>query len=566
MAAAELVLGAMPREAAPGSHWAAGAWCFCGQEQLFPDWDERFRFAPEPLTDPGTAAMASRAAQALAVRELMGIAKILSAEAEAYPAGYWQTLLAPFMIEAASQIVERALRVQAMIRRWGGESLKVALLPAGCAFSFADEHDFTMRGSLGLQFNHWLLSRLIEWQIPDGWQAGYLDPYVLPPLPAVRKSFKDWMRDFLRDLANSMPFPKLKGMGLADAVRFSLQLRKPCKKQFKTQDLAVDFECTEALAQIPLPPNTGALFAKMLPESLKKLRHKPLKGKAVRPQLRVVPTTAAENAQLRQKLARWRAEGNSLAHCQHGGIYGHAGTPCAAALTEYSQEIFFTWGWKKQGAVRGNFIPMPAPLLSSLPKYRGGGERMIFVGTEMSAYGRRLDSHPSPLQYAAYRRGKKAFLKNLPTEIQARSSYRPYFPLPGTLADAEWLLPQFPEVELCQGALLPQLLTCKLLTIDHPGTTMLEALAAGIPFIAYWNKKAWPWAPEAASALEALACCGIWHDTPQSAARQAALIWGDVLHWWNTPCVRQGREAFAAQYALHEANWRDTWNNMLENL
>ena len=43
-----LVLGDMPRGAEPESHWAAGPWCFAGEEDFFPDWEVRFVCPPEP--------------------------------------------------------------------------------------------------------------------------------------------------------------------------------------------------------------------------------------------------------------------------------------------------------------------------------------------------------------------------------------------------------------------------------------------------------------------------------------------------------------------------------------
>lgn len=565
MAAIELVLGRMPCGASPKSHWAAGAWCFSGQEKLFPDWDKDFKFAPEPLIAHPVAAVAARAAQTLAVREMPAVARLLCRDADQFPQVYWQVLLAPFMIEVASQIVERALRARAMVEQWGDEPLRVELLPENCQFAFADEHDFTLRGSLGLQFNHWLLSRLLEGSMPARWQAHYSEAYEQPPPPRENLGVAGRIRAVLRKWLDGLPFPLFKGMGIKDALEFSWHLRKAYSGNFRAMDLNRDFVFAEDLSRIPLPENVGRIFARALPHSLKSLRHTPVRRHVGTPRLRVAPIAAGECAPLRQRLARWRAAGNALAHCQHGGVYGHAATPCAASVVEYSQNIFFTWGWRSQGDAQGNFLPAPSPLLSALPAYEGGSGQLIMVGTEMSAYGRRLDSHPTPLQFAAYRRAKKTFLEALPAEIRGRVSYRPYFPLLGTLADAEWLLPQFPEIKLCEGALSPKLLRCKLLVVDHPGTTLLEALAAGVPVVAYWDRMAWPWCPEAEAFLEKLAGCGIWQESPQAAAAHVGRTWTDPLSWWDSREARQARDEFTHEYA-RSGHFHEIWTDMLGKL
>ena len=46
-----LVLGPMPLKAAPQTHIAAGPWCFAEREDFFPDWEENYLFAPDPLLD-----------------------------------------------------------------------------------------------------------------------------------------------------------------------------------------------------------------------------------------------------------------------------------------------------------------------------------------------------------------------------------------------------------------------------------------------------------------------------------------------------------------------------------
>ncbi|MDO5484174.1 MAG: hypothetical protein Q4F27_04625, partial [Desulfovibrionaceae bacterium] len=191
----------------------------------------------------------------------------------------------------------------------------------------------------------------------------------------------------------------------------------------------------------------------------------------------------------------------------------------------------------------------------------------LFVGTEIAAVGYRLDAHPTPLQMVAYRKAKEDFFAALPRSLQQAALYRPYFDVPGSLQDAPWLLPRFPLLRLCTGPLLPQILACRLLVLDHHGTTLLEAMTAGIPCICYWQREAWPLTPEGEDMLDELAGAGIWYATPQAAAEAAQRIWEAGEDWWAAPARQAARRKFRSRYALTvERSENPLWLQTLKNL
>lgn len=562
----QLVLGLMPKNATPKTCLAAGPWCFCGQEQDFPDWWQNFTFAPEPLSDPDAVPAAARAAQTLSCRMVMPIARLLCPEPDNLPECYWQILLMPWLVDVASQIVDRSLRLEAMIRIWGDKELQVSVLPLGCQFNFQSEHDFTLRGSLGIAFNHWLFSLLLRERKPAAWQLHEIRPHAMPE--AAKPGLKARLTSGLRSLSLALPFPRAKGMTIRQALRFSRALNHPCNGQDHSLDLKTAFDYQTDLNKIPLPASIGNIFQAALPASLKNLKHLPLKPARGAPRLKMVNIIAQEDSCYRQTLARWRASGNRLGHVQHGGNYGMLKTACAAPLTEYSQDIFITWGWSRHGDLKGNFVPMPSVQLSaSLHSWQGAGsDNLIFAGTEMAAYGHRLDSLPTPMQYVEYREAKAVFFRTLKPEITAKSLYRPYFSLPGTLDDAEWLLPLFPGLSRCEGPLLPQLLKCRLLVLDHHGTILLEAMSADIPVILYWKRKCWPLCAEADILLDMLEAAGIWRPDAASAAKKVNEIWSSVSEWWQTPEVRAARSVFCKHQALAVSDPDSAWIKLLQQI
>lgn len=562
-----LVLGAMPEKAEPDTHIAAGPWCFAGREDLFPGWEKRFSFAPEPLADASRLPGAARAAQILCVAMISRIARLLCPDAGKFPPAYWRILLEPWAVDVARQIVERVLRCEAMREKWGDVRLRVALLPEDCQFNFRDEHDFTLRGGLGLLFNHWLFSRLLELDWPAAWEKIILPAETVGPEEKVRSTLRGRLTHWARTQMLKLPFPRLKGMSFWQSLLFSLSLMHGCLGPDHSVDMKELFD-KEDLPE-SLRNDFLNIFQKCLPRSLRELNHGGDFARACRPRLRVASIIAYENAAYRQELARWRAKGNRLAYAQHGGNYGQAAVVCDTQLVEYAQDVFFTWGWRKHGGSFGNFIPMPVPQLSAIAnKWHPGKEkRLLFVGTEMAAYGYRLDSRPTPLQFLDYRECKKRFFSAIGQTICGKTLYRPYFSLPGTLTDWEWLSPQFPELERCTGQLLSHLLSCHILVLDHHGTTMLEAMAANVPMILFWEKDRWPLVPECVELLEMLRCCGIWHSTPEEAALFAQKIWCNPMEWWLDAETQNAR----LKYCQCQARWKTDgldgeWTGVLRKL
>lgn len=559
-----LALGLMPHGASPTSHWAAGPWCFAGQEDLFPHWEDNFHFAAEPLRNaPALAEAAVQQAKHLYAELLPALGRELCPHSQDLPPAYWETLLAPWAIIMAQQVVERWLRVRAMCQQWGDTPLCVPLLPADCHFDFAQEQDVVLYGVQGAAFNHWLFSRLLELHWPAAWRREML--------PSCQHSFchprpqESVLRRWLRQTQLALPCPRLKGMSSGQALRFSLALLHPSHGEDQSRSLSA-YQATGMGGQAnttrtdlgwDVPTEVSlALFRAALPRSLRQLRHPASIRPTHRPRCRIASIHAYEDADYRQRLALWRGRGHRLVWVQHGGNYGQSRLACASAVVEYSQHAFITWGWDRHDASPGRFIPLPSLQLARLRDTRvappPGHGKLVFVGNELYAVGCRLDAHPTPLQVVASRKAKADFFAALPGTVQAASLYRPYFPLPGSLEDATWLLPRFAQVRLCTGPLLPHLLGCRLLVLDHPGTTLLEALTANIPCILFWDRQAWTQTPEADALLDGLAAAGIWQPGPQAAARTVTSIWEAPDDWWQQPARQEARRAFCRRYALTE--------------
>jgi putative transferase (TIGR04331 family) len=189
------------------------------------------------------------------------------------------------------------------------------------------------------------------------------------------------------------------------------------------------------------------------------------------------------------------------------------------------------------------------------------------VGNGMELFPHRLDSRPNPSQFLEYRRMKARFLSALSSEVITHVSYRPYFDVPAALSDWLWVQARFPKLARCTGRLEAAMLACRLLVLDHHGTTLNLAFAANTPLVLYWDPRAWELCPEGDALLALLHGAGIWHPTPEEAAAAVERMWPDVRGYWQSARVQSARLRWCEQFALSAgADFNAQWARALRTL
>ena len=565
-----LVFTHMPEGATPETHLAAGPWCFAGREELFPGWEARFAFAPEPLGADVDRERAKQHAWALLAHYLPRMGQHLNRERGVdLPAAFWETALMPSMLIVSQMLAERWLRVQALVDHWGAAPLRAQLLPECCEFSFASDGELIKQGFYGYAYNHWIFSRLLEACWPPAWEADMLPPvreHAVPPASGLRGHLRAWARR----LAYAPLFPHIKGFSSLRSLLFSLALsgnRNQADRSLSLPELA-DRYAIPSIAELRLPLDPWPLFLAALPRSCMRAPLPETIKAAPRKRVRVASVAAFQDTAYRLRLAAWRAAGHKLVYIQHGGNYGMLRCSVAAPLEEYSRHAFITWGWTRQTPLEGNFIPLPHAQTSALHgAHREADARLLFVGNGMELFPGRLDSRPHPMQLVEYRSMKARFLSALPSDILARVLYRPYFDLPAALSDWPWAQARFPQLERCVGSLDAAMTACRLLALDHHGTTLNLAFAADTPLVLYWDPQAWALCPEGEALLTLLHDAGIWHPTPEEAAAAVERVWPEVGAYWQSARVQSARRRWCERFALSvDAGFNAQWMRVLRTL
>ena len=89
---------------------------------------------------------------------------------------------------------------------------------------------------------------------------------------------------------------------------------------------------------------------------------------------------------------------------------------------------------------------------------------------------------------------------------------------------------------------------CRIYIATYNATSFLEPLNWNIPTIIFWDPKYNELNEIAKSDFELLKDVGIFHETPESAAKQMTEIWDNIPYWWNNNKLQSTRRNFCEKY------------------
>jgi putative transferase (TIGR04331 family) len=573
-----LFLSAVSDDFNPSEDIALGPWCFLGKERLFCGWEELpFSDAFQTVEDLGNAAaLSTKWANSL----IPGLAKKLNqTQGLDFPDSFWRMLLMPWLNVLVQSTYDRYGRLTTAIEKYGEERLEIATVSISAQFwKFQDSLKFVNPGILGEEYNHWIFSHLLKLHLPKNWTIRE-SPAALPSaqLAIGGASLQDhrpfWEKALLKIYKKSFKNLRCAGVyGVSPLTALLLSIYLTFLPSSKKKNLTL---VEEKLQQfLPEEPNLSRLLGleelveQTIPQFFLEIRkHLPKRKFFRKGKLRIRGPVIYYNDKLKLELALAAQHGEKLIFTQHGGNYGNAKVYPIASEIEYVYD-FFSWGWKDQENYLGKIHPLPSPLCQKYTnRHSASNDSLILVGTVMDLLPVSLTSIPRAHQQLNYRRDKKDFIQTLASPVFQRLSYRAYFGGgTGCLEDRSYFEEEFPGLKICEGDLHSQILKCKLLVVDHPGTTLNLALAANIPMIGYWNSEDWPMCEQSLPYFLALEKVGILFSDAEEAAKKVNQIWGDAQEWWNQPEVQEARLAWCEQYAKVDRFWWWQWMKALREI
>lgn len=581
-----LIIGRIPDDFSPEHHIPLGPFCFLDREHIYPEWED-IEFEPDPISNPHELYEHDKNTVAYANTMLTEVAEIINKRLGThYSLKFWRIILLPWLLMFIQTTWERHCRVINFLKRHKNETFKVILIKDTIVWNFKDTLDFYSNAVMNPAYNEWLFSRIMEDVLPSDWEILWIDKSnnkgfsnleskkneiqniktgnkLISGLAKYKKLIKSAYNKFLLLKGG---FYGIYGINHFEELLFSCLLRLKKNSIAENKKYKEKKGINAANANLEWKFNLDQLLWKVIPLSIyKSNRYLKTKIKS-KGRLFVISIAGWYDDHLGKPLLALIAEnGNKIVSTQHGGHnYGTAKCYHIAQEIEYKNDYFITWGWKEQENYRGNFINLPSPLLSKYAgKHRQKNNHLIFVGTLVRLYSHRLQSTPLPMQQLIYLKSKKDFLLGLKEHVLRLVYYRPYPPQLGSLNDLIYCKNIIHGLNICKGALHKQILKCKLLVLDHPGTTLNIAMAANIPIIGFWKSQHWPMCRQAIPFFDALEEAGVLFQTGQDAAQKVNQIWDDVQGWWNQKLIQQARKDWCYQYARTSKFWWCEWAKAL---
>lgn len=570
-----LWLGQIDETFASDHDEVAGPWCFRDIEGLVPNLEDR-NFS-DPLDDTDELLAAGEKCRGIINALVPELSEKFNARhLTNYDPNFWRFLVAPWLISVVPAVYCRFVQLRALAARLYTRQLRVGVTKNTPTWQPTDSLDVWTRFLNHDAFDSWLSSKIVERIAPPSWQ---LVPVISIASPApVRHEPKPLMRGMLRALFDMLRCRRVAGMGPLHAILFSAYLSLLPRKSGQPAALRTQ-ECT-------MPDFVDPDFMEILRDVLDRLipetlttRFKILNAAAGRRRFRagklnLVGPVLFLNVREQFKLAHAAMHGEWIVCTQHGAE-GYQKLPLQAAEMDYLQDAFLTWGWSRQGDMKGRFVPLPSPMYGPLKdKHHEQEQTLVLVAAGKRISSIRLQTTELRGRYAIEsRRENRRFIESLQPDIRDRLAYRPY-PESGRismLAEDAYFGRHIPGLkflgsEVSEPELFARLLRCRLAVVDHPVTTFSKALVANVPTIGIWDPCAWPMTEESVRYFEAFEKAGMVFSSGAAAGAAVSERWNNLHAWWYSEAVQNARLSFCNAFARTSPNWWRSWAVALNNL
>lgn len=256
-------------------------------------------------------------------------------------------------------------------------------------------------------------------------------------------------------------------------------------------------------------------------------------------------------------------EGTPLVIGQHGGTYGMSRWSFAEDHETAISDCFLSWGWSEPGQSR---VKSVGQLKAKRPigVHHEDQPIALMVGYSIPRMSYHLLSGIVSRQWLDYFRDQCSFVEALPASLRKALIVRLYPHDFGWDQAARWH-DRFPDVEVDEGQSKMQDLIrrTRVYIATYNATTYLESFTMDIPTIVFWDPEHWELRESAIPYFEELQRAGIFHETPESAARHVAAVWNNVDAWWTSPAVVQVLKQFKKRYCDLPSDLLDRVENAL---
>ena len=562
-----LILGQIPDDFDSKKHIPISPTCFVGKEFLFPEF-EKLDYLNSYENNTELALLDKLTSEEALFLVTQVAKKYNPTEFDNYSYIFWKTIYYPFLGLLIPMLYRKQLLIKEIIKKYGNENLEVSIVDSPLNLEFENEFNFIIDALWNITISEWVYGRILEIQVPKRWRIIQKNnKYSSDIITINRFTKKASIKNSLINLFKKIFYRSIGiyGMNLITSAYFHVLLSLKPKIEIKR-----DKKQTQNSSKIMWNFEVEEIIEVMMPNSLKHLdiklqrAHWPKSGK-------IINFSNQLYYKINSKIkAAYNFESKNInIATQHGGHnYGSGLTYEFGKNIEFLADYFISWGnYVSNYKLNKNLLVLPSPLLSGyLNKHITRNNKTILVGTDMNLFLSRFDSTPNEEGWVKYRINKLHFLKNLTI---SNIWYRPYFLKLTSLLDWEYINNNLKKINKLEGKLGSELQLCKLLVLDHPGTTWNIAMAMNTPIICFWDRNHFPFNKEADLFLDKFKELGLFFEDPKEAAEKVNAIvkgYDDLTVWWNQKEIQSLRKEWMNIYAKADKNWFWIWTKTLWNL
>jgi len=554
-----IVLGQIPNNFTPDTHIPIHPICFQGKEHIYPNWTKLFD--NEPYTKEEIIQIYPKLADyGYFLCEELG-RKLNQKHQFCYSAHFWKIVLFPY-IEFLLQTTWMAEKyVHRLLNQYRNDKITITLVKNQIDWQIQDMMDFDYQIKTH-PFYFWLFSQIIQAiGLPIHWKIAYkeitITSHYIEPQPQTLKNKIIQKFDII--LKNHFHYKrKIYGTGVWDDLFLGLLLRlKPPKKD------SLRF-LTSKTQQINSSLDLLKLTWELLPLYFRNKKHFERITNIKAGKLKVGSQALVWKDDYKIKIAHAVEQGARVLGVQHGGQwYGNA-EYVSLLHPEYALNAFVAWGAQHHKAVKSKLISMPYPMLCRVAnRHTQKNESIIYV-TSVTFFSRSyFNDYACGWKYLAF---KNQFLDNLNPNLHSDFWFRTY-PYENQLyaRTKPYYTKRYPWLQIHTGNLHKDLLKCKLLVLDHPGTTFNIAMAGNIPVIAFWHEDMIDFCAEYQPYLQKLREAKIIFHCVTDVLTHLSNIQSNVQEWWQSELVQEVKQDWCQKYALTDKNWRVKWLQLIWN-
>lgn len=175
----------------------------------------------------------------------------------------------------------------------------------------------------------------------------------------------------------------------------------------------------------------------------------------------------------------------------------------------------------------------------------------LLVCVAMPRYAFDMRSMAISGQMQSYFNDQYNFYRSLPEKLRSEVRIRLYNQDYGWCQASRWSF-NFAKIRFddSRKSIKDSAKKSRIIICTYNASSFLEMLSANIPTIIFWNRELWEIPSSAENDFIDLNSVGIFHGTPESAAKQMTAVWERVNDWWSSKELQHIRQSFCRKYAF----------------